>query len=187
MAASGTILAGSYTPYGILSVAAVELFRRPDVVEACQKDPRLWERTVEELMRYKAHFNFFLPRVATEDVTLRCVKIRAGQVLLPSLHAAVTDPASLADPTGFSMHRTRHRHNIVFGAGPHFCPGAALARQWLQVGLEQLFSSLPNIRLAKPYSDLEWQPGSISMPKEVLATWDKGAGPLILRDRQDVN
>jgi cytochrome P450 len=172
VAASGTILAGFYTPYGILSVAAVELFRRPDVVEACQKDLRLWERTVEELMRYKAHFNFFLPRVATEEVTLGCLKIHAGQVLLPSLHAAVTDPESLADPTGFSIQRTRHWHNIVFGLGPHFCPGAALARQWLQVGLERLFSSLPNIRLAKPYSDLEWQPGSISMPKEVLATWD---------------
>jgi len=175
VAASGRILAGFYTPYGILSVAAVELFRRPDVVEACKKDPRLWERAVEELMRYKAHFNFFLPRVATEDVDLGGVKIRAGEVLLPSLHAAVTDPESLPDPAGFSMHRPRHRHNIVFGAGPHFCPGAALARQWLQVGLERLFSTLPSIHLAKPYSELEWQPGSISMPKEVLATWDMQA------------
>jgi cytochrome P450 len=171
VAASGTILAGFYTPYGILSVCAVELFRRPDVVDACRKDPRLWERTVEELMRYKAHFNFFLPRVATEDVTLGDVKIRAGQVLLPSLHAVVTDPGSVPDPAEFDTHRARHRHNIVFGAGPHFCPGAALARQWLQVGLERLFGTLSTIRLAKPYVDLEWQPGSISMPKEVLATW----------------
>jgi biflaviolin synthase len=172
VAASGTILAGFYTPYGILSVAAVELLRRPDVVQACQKDPLLWERTVEELMRYKAHFNFFLPRVATEDVDLGYVKVRAGEVLLPSLHAAVTDPESLPDPAGFSVHRAQRRHNIVFGAGPHFCPGAALARQWLQVGLERLFGTLPSIRLAKPYNELEWQPGSISMPKEVLATWD---------------
>jgi cytochrome P450 len=172
VAASGTILAGFYTPYGILSVSTVELFERPDVVEACKKDPTLWERTVEELMRYKAHFNFFLPRVATEDVVLGDVKIHAGQVLLPSLHAAVTDPERVAEPNEFNMRRTQCRHNIVFGAGPHFCPGAALARLWLQVGLERLFGTLPGVRLAKAYDDLEWQSGSISMPKEVLATWD---------------
>lgn len=169
---SGTILAGFYTPFGILSVAAVELFQHPDIVEACQEQPALWERTVEELMRYKAHFNFFLPRVATEDVTLEGLRICAGQVLLPSLHAAVTDPAAYPNPTMFDTQRSQGWANIVFGAGPHFCPGAALSRQWLQVGLERLFATLPGIRLAKPYADLEWQPGSISMPKEVLVTWD---------------
>ncbi|MBV9160174.1 MAG: cytochrome P450 [Pseudonocardiales bacterium] len=173
VAASGTILAGFYTPFGILSVSAVELFRHPDVVEACQKESTLWERTIEELMRYKAHFNFFLPRVATEDVTLGDVKIHAGQVVLPSLHAAVNDPESFTYPNVFTTHRKQARCNIVFGAGPHFCPGAALSRQWLQVGLERLFTTLPGLRLTKQYSDLKWQPGSISMPKEVLVTWDK--------------
>ncbi len=173
VAASGTILAGFYTPFGILSVSAVELFRHPDVVEACQKEPRLWERTVDELMRYKAHFNFFLPRVATEDVTLGHVTILAGQVVLPSLHAAVTDSASFTNPNVFDTHRDQARCNIVFGAGPHFCPGAALSRQWLQVGLERLFTTLPGLRLIKPYSHLKWMPGSISMPKEVPVTWDK--------------
>lgn len=173
VAASGTILAGFYTPFGILSVSAVELFRHPDVVEACQKEPRLWERTVDELMRYKAHFNFFLPRVATEDVTLGDVTILAGQVVLPSLHAAVTDSTSFTNPNVFDTRRDQARCNIVFGAGPHFCPGAALSRQWLQVGLERLFTILPGLRLTKPYSHLKWMPGSISMPKEVPVTWDK--------------
>ncbi|HEX8933281.1 MAG TPA: cytochrome P450, partial [Pseudonocardiaceae bacterium] len=172
VAASGTILAGFYTPFGIFSVSAVELLQRPDVVEACKKEPRLWERTAEELMRYKAHFNFFLPRVATEDVTLGDVKVRAGQVLLPSLHAAVTDPESCTDPGVFDIHRVQPRYNIVFGAGPHFCPGAALSRQWLQVGLERLFTTLSGMRLIKQYGDLEWLPGSVSMPKEVTVTWD---------------
>jgi mycocyclosin synthase len=173
VAASGTILAGFYTPFGALSVCAVELFRHPDVVEACQNDPRLWERTVEELMRYKAHFNFFLPRIATEDVTLGEVNIRAGQVVLPSVHAAATDPNSFTRPNVFNIDRNQARCNIVFGAGPHFCPGAALSRQWLQVGLERLFTTLPGLRLAKPYSELQWQPGSISMPHEVPVTWDR--------------
>jgi cytochrome P450 len=173
VAASGTILAGFYTPFGILSVCAVELFRHPEVVKLCQNEPELWGRTAEELMRYKAHFNFFLPRVATEDVKLGLVDIRAGQVVLPSIHAAATDPNSFSRPNVFDVNRAAARCNIVFGAGPHFCPGAALSRQWLQVGLERLFTSLRNLRLAKPHSDLEWQPGSISMPREVPVTWDK--------------
>jgi cytochrome P450 len=178
IAASGTMLAGFYTPFGILSVSAVELLQHPDVMKACQMEPKLWDRTVEELMRYKAHFNFFLPRVTIEDVTLGGVKIRSGQVLLPSLHAAVTDPESCPDPSVFNTHRDQWRHNIVFGTGPHFCPGAALSLQWLHVGLKKLFTTLPGLRLAKPYTDLDWQPGSISMPREVLVTWDKGHRPM---------
>jgi cytochrome P450 len=173
VAVSGTILAGFYTPFGILSVCAVELFQHPDVVEICRNEPKLWERTVEELMRYKAHFNFFLPRLATEDVTLGDVTICAGQVVLPSLHATANDPSSFPCPNVFNTHRDQARCNIVFGAGPHFCPGAALSRQWLQVALERLFTSLPGLRLAKPYNDIEWQPGSISMPNEVPVTWDR--------------
>ncbi|MGH3550914.1 MAG: cytochrome P450 [Pseudonocardiaceae bacterium] len=175
VAASGTILAGFYTPYGILSVSAVEILQHPDVVEACKKEPILWGRAINELMRYKAHFNFFLPRVATEDVTLGHVDIRAGQVVLPSLHAAVTDPESFADPSVLNIHRVQSQCNIIFGAGPHFCPGAALSRQWVRVGLERLFTTLPGLRLTTPYSDLKWQPGSISMPKEVPVTWDNTA------------
>ena len=173
VAATGTILAGFYTQFGIMSVSAVELFQHPDVEEACGNDPLLWERTVEELMRYKAHFNFFLPRVATEDVTLGRTEVCAGQVLLPSLHAAATDPASFTDPNVFNVHRVQPRHNVAFGAGPHFCPGAALSRQWLQVGLERLFTTLSGLCLTKPCSDLNWLPGSISMPKEVPVTWDE--------------
>jgi cytochrome P450 len=128
VAASGTILAGFYTPFGILSVSAVVLLQHLDVVEACKKEPALWKRTIDELMRYKAHFNFFLPRVATENVTLGDVTIRAGQVVLPSLHAAVTDPQSFIDSNVFNTHRVQPQCNIVFGAGPHYCPGAALSR-----------------------------------------------------------
>ena len=173
VAASGTILAGFYTPFGILSVCTVELFRHPAVLKACREEPKLWERTVEELMRHKAHFNFFLPRVATVDVTVGQVTIRAGQVVLPSIHAAATDPNSFTSPSLFNIDRNRPRCNIVFGAGPHFCPGAALSRQWLQVGLERLFTTLPGLRLAKPYTDLQWEPGSISMPNEVPVAWDR--------------
>lgn len=171
-AALGTILAGFYTPYGILSVSAVELLQRPDVVEACTREPALWERATEELMRHKAHFNFFLPRAATEDVVLDGGKILGGQVLLPSLHAAATDPNSYPAPNIFSMRRIQSRCNIVFGAGPHYCLGAALSRQWLQVSLQRLFATLPGLRLAQSYQDLEWQAGSISMPKQILVTWD---------------
>ena len=172
VAALGTVLAGFYTPYGILSVSAVELFQHPDVVEACKKDPTLWGRATDELMRRKAHFNFFLPRVAIEDVMSGREEIFAGQVLLPSLHAAVTDPDLFASPDVYSAHRARARCNIVFGAGPHFCLGAALSRQWLQVSLERLFTTLPGLRLAGSCGDLEWQAGSISMPKQVLVIWD---------------
>jgi cytochrome P450 len=142
-------------------------------VEACKSEPGLWQLVGDELMRHKAHFNFFLPRVATEDVVLGGKRVPVGQVLLPSLHAAATDPDLFPAPNVFNARRIQPRCSIVFGAGPHFCPGAALSRQWLQVALERLFRTLSGLRLAGSYHDLEWQAGSISMPKQILVTWNK--------------
>ena len=55
-------------------------------------------------------------------------------------------------------------HNIAFGVGPH-CLGAALSRVWLASALGISFETFPAARLA---GSLEWQPGTLSMPREIV-------------------
>jgi cytochrome P450 len=166
-----TVVVGLPTPTGVLQVVALELFRRPETVDACLAQPELWSATINELMRYRANFALALPRVALEDVRINdeCT-VRKGQVVVPSLLAAAHDPGRTQRPEEFDVHQTAAR-SIVFGAGAHFCPGASLGRQWLEVGLHGLFAGLPRIRLAVAEEELHWQNGTLSVPKEIPVSW----------------
>jgi cytochrome P450 len=55
---------------------------------------------------------------------------------------------------------------IEFGA-PHFCPGVALTRLWLAGALAGFFEAFPKARLA---GRLEWQPGTLLVPREIVLT-----------------
>jgi cytochrome P450 len=139
--AFATIINGFPTPGPVLNVCVLELLKRPEAVETCLNDPSLWSPTVDELMRYRAHFAATLPRVALRDVTLEGVFIPKGQAVIPSLRAAAHDPARTEDPKTFNIEQKASR-SIVFGSGSHLCPGATLTRQWLQVALKELFTAL---------------------------------------------
>jgi cytochrome P450 len=161
---------GLGTPTSVLAVTALELTTRPEVVAACLASPARWPATVNELMRYRANFALALPRVALTDVRLNesCV-VAKGQVVVPSLLAAAHDPARTARPAEFDPHQDAAR-NIVFGAGPHLCPGAALGRQWLVVGLHRLFARFSDLRLTVPAADLRWQDGTLPVPADIPVT-----------------
>jgi cytochrome P450 len=170
LAVFATIINGFPTPGPVLSVCALELMRRPEAVEACLQNPDLWPATVEELMRYRAHFAAVLPRVAVRNVLVDNVSIQEGQLVIPSLRAALHDPARTENPTEFDIDQKASR-SLVFGSGAHLCPGAALTRQWLAIALKELFTTLPNLRLAIPEEDLNWQRGMLPVPTEIPIKW----------------
>lgn len=48
---------------------------------------------------------------------------------------------------------------------PPLLPGAALTRLWLACALAGFFEAFPKARLA---GRLEWQPGTLSVPREIV-------------------
>ena len=141
----------------VLAVSLAEVAQRPQVVNACLRGHRTWESVADELIRTRAMFPVALPRVARADTQLGSQFIAEGTTVLPSLIAAAHDSTG---PAACS---------IAFGAGAHFCPGAALTRVWLTEALAGFFGMYPNARLA---GDLEWQPGTLSVPAEIpLRLW----------------
>jgi cytochrome P450 len=149
----GTVSNGFGAVLPVLAVALTELAQRPNVVASCRSGEWTWDLVAAWLLTRRAMFPVALPRVALADSWLDGQLVPAGSVLLPSLIAASYDPSG--PPS----------RSIPFGAGPHFCPGAALTRVWLSTALAVFFAAYPAARLAGP---LDWQPGTLSVPREII-------------------
>lgn len=136
----------------VLATALAEVAQQPHVIAAALNGERTWASVAAHLLSHRTLFPVALPRIALADTWLGSRLISQGTVVLPSLVAAAHDPAGPPP------------RNIAFGAGPHFCPGAALTRVWLASALKIFFETFPAARLA---GSLEWQPGTLSMPREI--------------------
>jgi cytochrome P450 len=144
---------------------------------ALQGDLELVPRGIEELLRYTpllAAAGF--PRIATEDVELSGVVVRAGETVVVSLNAANRDPEVFADAETLLLNRAVSRH-ISFGHGAHHCPGAALARMELQEVLRGLLREFPGLRLAVAPKDVSWRTGArVRGPRALPLAWSSGNG-----------
>lgn len=107
----------------------------------------------EEILRYDPPLHMFT-RYVYEDMIFANTPLQRGQVIGLSLGAATRDPARFEQPDEFLPNRFDAGH-VSFGAGAHFCLGAALARLEMRVALPILFERLPNLRLngAPRYAD----------------------------------
>ncbi|MPZ80251.1 MAG: cytochrome P450 [Actinophytocola sp.] len=86
-------------------------------------------------------------RYATTDVHLAGARIAAGDLVVVSIAGANRDPAVFPDPDEFDIHRANARLNLAFAQGPHFCPGARLARAEASIAVRTLFERLPGLHL----------------------------------------
>ena len=111
---------------------------------------------VEEALRYsQVAGGFGSVRIALEDVELGGVLIRRGEPVIPLINSANRDEGVFARPDEMQLDRTDNPH-LAFGAGIHFCLGAALARLELRVLLETLAARRIPLTLGVPVGDLHW-------------------------------
>ena len=110
---------------------------------------------VEEILRYDPPLHMFT-RYAYADVTLFGHDIKRGDQVGLLLASANRCGAAYAQADHFLPNRSDGPVNQAFGAGLHFCVGAALARLELQIALPILFDRHPQLRLAAPprYADI---------------------------------
>lgn len=146
------LIAGHETTASMLSLGVVALLRHPEQLAALRADEALVPGAVEELLRYLTVVHIGLRRIATQDVEVGGVTVRAGEGVVVALQAANRDPAVFADPDTLDLTRDAGQH-LAFGHGPHHCLGQSLARAELQVALPMLFHRLPALRLTGPAAE----------------------------------
>ncbi|GAB3740522.1 cytochrome P450 [Amycolatopsis oliviviridis] len=150
------LLAGLETTTNQIGNFAWHLLSRPDRMTWLREDLTRLPAAVEEMLRFtpiasSAGFT----RVATEDVRLGGVTVRAGDAVLIDLDSANRDEAVYSDTDELRLDREGQPH-LAFGHGPHFCLGAQLARMELTVALSALLERAPGLRLAVPPEELRW-------------------------------
>uniref|UniRef100_UPI0004C75A32 cytochrome P450 n=1 Tax=Streptomyces sp. NRRL WC-3742 TaxID=1463934 RepID=UPI0004C75A32 len=166
VAATGVLLlvAGHETTANMIALSTALLVDQPEQV-AKLADPELVPGAVEELMRILSIVDNGLPRVATEDVELGGVLIRAGEGVIALISTANRDEAVFGGPgqrpvDEVDLGRDARRH-MAFGFGVHQCLGQPLARAELQIALATLFRRLPGLRLAVPREELAFRTESL--------------------------
>ncbi|GAB3153497.1 cytochrome P450 [Microbispora hainanensis] len=168
-----TVLTGGFlSTASEIALSFLCLLRHPDQLSLLRARPGLLSSAVDELLRYNAlTTGGGLIRVATEDVRLGEVTIKAGEGVLPAISAANRDPDVFDDPHRFDVSREGGPH-LTFGLGIHYCLGARLARIELEVALDVTLRRLPGLRLSVPLTELRPQGGHLirGLP-ELPVTW----------------
>jgi cytochrome P450 len=141
------LIAGHETTVNLIANGMLTLLRHPHLLARLRTDADLAVPLVEELLRYEPPVQL-VPgaNVALDDIEVAGTTIPKGAGIVLALAAANRDPGRFADPDRFDPDRQDNQHLGFFG-GIHYCFGAALARQEVQVALAELARRLENPRL----------------------------------------
>jgi cytochrome P450 len=146
---------GSQTTVSLIDHTVRELLAQPDQLATVLADPGRWTDAIEESLRVHCPVGSLPMRWAKEDIDLgEDVVIRAGDAILINFAAHGRDPGLHHDPGVFDIDRANKEH-LAFGAGPHFCPGARLARLEAAVAVPALFDRFPKLALAVEPDEVE--------------------------------
>jgi cytochrome P450 len=140
--------AGFVTTTHLLGNGLTLLLDRPQHLADLREHPELAPSYVEEILRCDGPLHFAVRWVA-QDSEIAGTPIATGSRVLLLSAAANRDPSRFTDPDRFDPTRTDNQ-TLAFGAGPHFCLGAALARLEGQHGFTMLFDRFPAIHVARP-------------------------------------
>jgi cytochrome P450 len=152
--------AGSETTRNTLGSLLFRLAQNPTLYREIRADRSLVEPAVEEALRTDAPAQFMVRRCLVPERDLGGVALHEGDSLMLSIGAANLDPATFTDPLVFDPHRDGLRDHLTFGTGPHICPGAALARLELRLGLNAWCDHVETFRLGDGY---HWDSPSTGM------------------------
>ncbi|WP_430386784.1 cytochrome P450 [Blastomonas fulva] len=152
-----------------LGFIALHLARNPAQRRELIEHPELRPRATEELIR-----RFGLPntaRVLTQDYAYKGLQFRKGDMIqLPKCLYGLDDRQN-EDPLTVDFHRKPSQiKHAAFGAGPHICPGASLARRELMVFMDEWLPLIPDFEI-DPDKPLVMKSGPVNGVLELHLKW----------------
>jgi cytochrome P450 len=138
--------AGFETTTNLIGNGLLALLDHPDELARLRRDRSLMKTAVEELLRWDSPVQID-GRLVFEDVELHGTAVAEGERFVTLLGAANRDPRVYDDPERFDVGRIAPAP-MSFGAGIHYCLGAALARAEGAVVFDRLLDRFPVIEPA---------------------------------------
>ena len=140
------LVAGHETTASAFSWGMLLLCQNPELQAQLFNNPTLIKTFVEEVLRLESPVQG-LPRLVTRDTELGGYPLAAGSMIMLRYGAANRDERHFDEPDSVDLHRSKAGSQLAFGAGTHFCVGAPLARQELNLGFAALLEFAQNYEL----------------------------------------
>ncbi|MBL0886542.1 cytochrome P450 [Myceligenerans indicum] len=167
------LVAGHETTANMIALGTLALLEHPEQLARLRDtgDETLAASAVEELLRYLNITHGGRRRVATEDIEVGDVTIRAGEGIVLPNEIANRDETMFPDAATLDLSRDARRH-VAFGFGVHQCLGQGLARVELKVVYSTLYRRIPSLRLATDLDSLSFKTeGVVYGVHELPVTW----------------
>jgi cytochrome P450 len=140
-------IAGHETTVNLIAGGTLALLRQPDQLARLREDPGLTVNAVEEMLRYDSPVQA-TRRITLEPASFGDVTIPAGAFVMALLGSANRDESFFGPDAGrLRLDRENARQHVSFGAGPHHCLGASLARMEAAIALDRLVTRFPGLAL----------------------------------------
>ena len=141
-----TISGGQNEPRDAIAGAIWALLEHPDQLELATSGDVSWQQVFEEYCRWIAPIGMSPRRIATEH-SYGGVEFEPEERVFFMFSSANRDENYFDNPDDFDVTRDTAAA-LTFGAGPHFCAGAAASRSLVgDVALPRIFERLERLRL----------------------------------------
>ncbi|MDH3993953.1 MAG: cytochrome P450 [Gammaproteobacteria bacterium] len=136
--ADTTLVAQQWSVYALL--------KNPDQIQKALASPDAFSNAFSEINRWGVSSKMGFARYAPRDMEFMGQQLRKGVMVLMMPHLKDHDPEYYANPETMDVERV-FDPDVMFGYGPRYCIGAALAKRQLYLTISELFKRFPNITL----------------------------------------
>ena len=146
------ITGGLTTTSQLLGNLLHELLSDDGLERALRSAPDSVESAIEESLRLSPPV-LFIARGCPAGATITGARVEPGERVIVGSASANRDEALFDDADVFRLERPNADQHITFGYGPHFCPGAHLARAVTRIGVGAFLERFPTgvVRLQEGY------------------------------------
>jgi len=165
-----TVSGGQNEPRDAIAGATWALLSHPEQLEMVRSGDVTWLSVFEEYCRWISPIGMSPRRIAQEH-TFSGVDFEVDDRVFLMFGSANRDEEHFVDAARFDVSRDTTA-SLTFGAGPHFCAGAAASRSLVgDVALPRLFEHLPEIMLNENVERVRFGGWAFRGPLHVPVSW----------------
>ena len=143
-----SISGGQNEPRDAIAGAVWAMLAHPDQLARVLRGDVPWRQVFDEYVRWISPIAMS-PRRVAQRYSVDGVTLEPEDRVFLMFGSANRDEAFFDDPDRFDIGRSASSAHIAFGAGPHYCAGAAASKSLIaEVALPAIFERFPDLKLA---------------------------------------